>query len=121
MRAVLYMSITILYDYVARAEFRSRYLHMPNYAIRVELKGNPPAERYESLHALMATHGFGRTVTGVDKHGNSTEVDLPHATYYGSSDSDCLSVLDSISAAIRNEIQQAIVVFVVQAQTWATA
>lgn len=94
---------------------------MPNYAIRVELRGNPSAERYESLHDLMATYGFGRTVTGVDKQGNSTRVDLPHATYYGSSDRDCASVRDSISAAIRNQIQQAIVVFVVQAQTWATA
>jgi hypothetical protein len=85
---------------------------MPNYAIRVELRGNPSAERYESLHALMAIHGFGRTVTGVD---------LPHATYYGSSDSDCPSLRDSIAAAIRNKVQQGIVVFVVQAQTWATA
>ena len=94
---------------------------MPNYAIRVELKGNPPAERYETLHALMAARGFGRTVAGVTKQGNSLTVDLPHATYYGSSDSACPSVRDSISAAIRNEIQQGIVVFVVQAQTWATA
>jgi hypothetical protein len=94
---------------------------MPNYAIRVELRGNPSTERYESLHALMATHGFGRTVTGVDKAGNSTTVDLPHATYYGSSDSDCPSLRDSIAASIRNKVQQAIVVFVVQSQTWATA
>lgn len=94
---------------------------MPNYAIRVELRGNPSAERYESLHTLMATRGFGRTVTGLDKEGNSTTVDLPHATCYGSSDSDCPALRDSIAAAIRNEVQQAIVVFVVQAQTWATA
>jgi hypothetical protein len=94
---------------------------MANYAIRVELRGNPPAERYEGLHVLMAAHGFARTVTGVTNQGKSLTVDLPHATYYGSSDSDCSTVSDSISAAIRNEIQQAIVVFVVQAQTWATA
>jgi hypothetical protein len=81
---------------------------MPNYAVRVELRGNPPAKRYDALHALMAKRGFGRTVTGVDKQGNSSTVDLPHATYYGSSDSDCLSLFDSVSAAIRNEIQQAL-------------
>jgi hypothetical protein len=93
---------------------------MPNYAIRVELRGNPPAERYESLHALMARRGFGRTVTGVDRQERPSTVDLPHATYYGSSASDCLSLRDSIAAAIRAEIQQEIVMFVVQVATWAT-
>jgi len=93
---------------------------MPNYAIRVELRGNPSAERYENLHTLMARRGFGRTVTGVDRQGNQSTVALPHATYYGSSESDCSSVRDSISAAIKAEIQQDIVMFVVQAETWAT-
>lgn len=93
---------------------------MPNYAIRVELKGNPSEERYENLHALMARCGFGRTVTGVDKRGNQSTVDLPHATYYGSSASDCASVRDSVTEAIKAEIQQGIVVFVIQAETWAT-
>jgi hypothetical protein len=93
---------------------------MPDYAIRVELRGNPSAERYESLHALMGRRGFARTVAGVDKAGNQGNFPLPHATYYGSSASDCSSLRDSIAAAIRAEIQQDIVLFVVQAQTWAT-
>lgn len=93
---------------------------MPNYAIRVELKGNPSAERYESLHDLMARRGFGRTVTGVDKRGNQSTVDLPHATYYGSSASDCASVRNSVAGSIRAEIQQGIVIVVIQAETWAT-
>ena len=68
----------------------------------------------------MAQYGFQRTVTGVNSQGNSVTVDLPHATYYGSSNSDCSSLRDTIAAAIRAEIQQGIVIFVVQAQTWAT-
>jgi hypothetical protein len=70
--------------------------------------------------ALMAQYGFQRTVTGVNSQGNSVTLDLPLATYYGSSNSDCSSLRDTI-AAIRAEIQQGIVMFVVQAQTWATA
>jgi hypothetical protein len=93
---------------------------MPDYAIRVELRGNPSAAEYERLHTLMAQRGFGRTVTGVDKQQNPSTVDLPHATYYGSSNSDCGSMRDSLSAAIRAQIQQDIVMFVVQAATWAT-
>jgi hypothetical protein len=93
---------------------------VPNYAIRVELRGNPSAERYESLHALLARLGFGRTVTGVDKQERPSTVDLPHAAYYGSSPSDCPSLRGSIAAPIRAEIRQDIVIFVVQAETWAT-
>lgn len=90
---------------------------MPNYAIRVELRGNPSAERYESLHTLMVQRGFGRTVKGVTTQGNKSNVDLPHATYYGSSENYCSSVRDSVAAAIRAEIQQNIVMFVVQGET----
>ena len=35
---------------------------MPNYAIRVELRGYPTAEHYETLHALMARKGFKQTI-----------------------------------------------------------
>jgi hypothetical protein len=56
----------------------------------------------------------------VNSQSNSVTVDLPHA-YYGSSNSDCSSLRDTIAAAIRAEIQQGFVMFAVQAQTWATA
>jgi hypothetical protein len=92
---------------------------MPNYAIRVELKGDPPAEDYERLHALMAKRGFLQTVSGVDKQGNKKKFPLPHATYYGSSEDDCSVVRDSLSRAIKAEIQKGIIVFVVEARTWA--
>jgi hypothetical protein len=92
---------------------------MPNYAIRVELKGDPPAERYESLHALMAQKGFHQIIAGVDTQGNKRNFALPHAMYYGASVNDCPSVRDSLSAAIKAQIQKDIIVFVVQAETWA--
>lgn len=93
---------------------------MPDYAIRVELRGNPSPAEYERLHTLMAQRGFGRTVTGVTKEGRRAAFDLPHATYYGSSDTECMALRDAVSAAIRGQIQQNIVMFVVQVQTWAT-
>jgi hypothetical protein len=43
---------------------------MPSYAIRVELIGNPSAERYESLHALMARLGLW---TDGDRCGQARE------------------------------------------------
>jgi len=92
---------------------------MANYAVRVELRGDPPAEDYESLRALMAEMGFGQTVVGVDSQGANKKFCLPHATYYGSSDDDCSTVRDSLSSLIKTRIQKEIIVFVVQAYTWA--
>ena len=68
----------------------------------------------------MAKRGFKRTVTGVDVQGNRLTVDLPHATYYGSSSNNCSAVRDTVSAAIKAEIQKDIVMFVLPAETWAT-
>lgn len=62
----------------------------------------------------------GGSYTRVDRQANSSTVNLPHATYYGSSSSDCASVRDTLWAAIKAELQQDIVMFVVQAETWAT-
>jgi hypothetical protein len=92
---------------------------MANYAIRVELKGNPTYDEYETLHALMAEWGFYRTVDGVDGKGNQKSYDLPHAVYYGSSNSSCGTVRDQIRDAVKSEIQEKIIVFVVEAGTWA--
>ena len=92
---------------------------MPNYVVRVELRGNPSYDEYESLHALMAQKGFQQIVAGTDNQGNNKRFSLPHATYYGSSNNECSSVRDSISQAIKGQIQQDIIVFVVQSQTWA--
>jgi hypothetical protein len=92
---------------------------MPNFAIRVELRGNPTREQYDTLHALMARKGFLQTVDGVDSQGKAKRFALPHATYYGASTASCGAVRDDVGAAIRAQIQNDIIVFVVQAETWA--
>jgi hypothetical protein len=92
---------------------------MPNYAIRVELRGYPTEEQYEKMHTLMARRGFARTVRGTDAKGNSASFNLPHAVYYGSSNSDCASVRDVIVSSVKTEVQKDILVFVVEANTWA--
>lgn len=87
---------------------------MANYAIRVELRGDPSYETYEKLHALMKNNGFDQRIKGLN--GMSS---LPHATYYGSSTSECTSVRDTLQAQIKSKIQQEIIVFVAEVQTWA--
>lgn len=92
---------------------------MPDYAVRVELRGNPPAERYQILHSLMARKGFAQTIAGVDSQNNQRRFNLPHAVYYGASGADCSAVRDSVVGSVKSEVQQDITVFVVQVQTWA--
>jgi len=92
---------------------------MSNYAIRVELRGNPTYDQYETLHALMATQGFLQTISGTDKKGNQQQFNLPHAVYYGASNQSCGAVRDSVVSAVKAQVQKDILVFVVQAETWA--
>jgi hypothetical protein len=91
---------------------------MPDYAIRVELRGNPSADEYQTLHSLMGRKGFAQTIAGVDRSGNRRLFSLPHAVYYGSSTSDCAAVRDSVLSAVKGEVQQDVIVFAVQAETW---
>lgn len=92
---------------------------MANYAIRVELRGNPSFEKYQSLHKLMAKKHFYQTVDGVDSEGIKKSFNLPHAVYYGASTSSCGDVRDDVCKAVKSEIQNDIIVFVVEANTWA--
>lgn len=92
---------------------------MAEYAIRVELQGYPTREQYEALHALMAQKGFYQSVNGSDGQGNPKTFNLPHAVYYGSSLSSISAVRDTVANTIKSTIQKNILVFVVQAQTWA--
>ena len=87
---------------------------MNSYTIRVELRGDPSYEKYEKLHKLMANLGFGRTVTG----SNSAH-DLPHATYYGNSSATVSAVRDTVRDKVKAQIQNKILVFVAQTETWA--
>jgi hypothetical protein len=91
---------------------------MADYAVRVELRGYPSAEEYQTLHSLMARKGFAQTIAGVDAQGTQKRFNLPHAVYYGSSVADCRTVRDSIIKSVKSEVQTDIIVFVVQAQTW---
>jgi hypothetical protein len=88
---------------------------MSEYALRVELRGNPKYEEYEKLHALMAQKGFAKTIVGSDGKSYS----LPHATYWGSSLSDVGSVRNAIRDAVRSEVRDNIIVFVVHSSGWA--
>jgi uncharacterized protein involved in propanediol utilization len=92
---------------------------MANFAIRVELRGDPSADKYDELHTLMGKKGFKQTIAGVDLQGNSKTFNLPHAVYYGSSTDSCAAVADSVAKAIRSQIQTNIIVFTVQAEAWA--
>lgn len=92
---------------------------MADYAIRVELRGNPSREQYEALHALMARGGFYQTIRGLDAQGNPQNYNLPHAVYYGASQQGCGAVRDWVRDRVKAEVQQDIIVFVVEAVHWA--
>ena len=92
---------------------------MPNFAVRVELRGYPTREQYDTLHALMARRGFHQTIAGVDPQGNQKRFNLPHAVYYGASTDNCAAVQGAVATAVKAQIQQDIIVFAVQAETWA--
>ena len=88
-------------------------------AIRVELRGNPTYDQYETLHALMTKQGFLQTITGTDSKGNQQQYNLPHAVYYGASSQSCGAVRDAVVSAVKAQVQKDILVFVVQAENWA--
>jgi hypothetical protein len=90
-----------------------------DYAIRVELRGNPTREEYETLHALMSRKGFFQTINGYDTKGSRRTFNLPHAVYYGTSTANCGAVRDSVRDSVKAEVQTNIVVFVVEVANWA--
>lgn len=92
---------------------------MADYAIRIELRGNPTREEYETLHALMSRKGFYQTISGSDTLGNRRSFDLPHAVYYGASTASCGAVRDAVRSAVKAEVQADIIVLVVEAANWA--
>jgi len=92
---------------------------MSNYAIRVELRGNPTYDQYTTLHALMAKQGFLQTINGNDNQGKQQKFNLPHAVYYGASNPSCGAVRDAVISAVKTQVQKDILVFVVQAENWA--
>lgn len=85
---------------------------MPAYTVRIQLTGEPDQNTYDDLHSRMKSGGFLRTVTGEKTR------DLPHGTYYGSSEKNIKQVRDwakqQASAAWGKST-----VFVAQTETWA--
>ena len=91
---------------------------MPDYAIRVELRGDPTWEQYDTLHKIMAKGGFLQTISGVDSQGNKKTFNLPHAIYYGSSAAVPAAVRDWTVKVVQAGVQKNILVFVVEARNW---
>jgi hypothetical protein len=92
---------------------------MPDYAIRVELRGDPTWEQYDTLHKIMAKGGFLQTIVGVDSQGNQKTFNLPHAVYYGSSAADYTAVRDWTVKVVKAGVQKDILIFVVELKIWA--
>lgn len=92
---------------------------MPNYAIRVELRGAPTAQQYQNLHVLMRNMGFLLTVRGAAADGSMSDFNLPHGIYFGASMLDCATVRTTVTNAIKAQIQPEVMVFVVESVTWA--
>jgi hypothetical protein len=78
---------------------------MQNFIVRPELKGDPSRIQYLKLHALLCTQGFLPTADGME---------LPHATYYGSSDKTTADLSSELTTLIRREIQYDVIVAVAQ-------
>lgn len=74
---------------------------MPNYMVRVELKGNPDTVSYLKLHATTAIQGFLRVADGQP---------LPHATYYGASSKSPDELSGHLLSVIRRDIQYDVLV-----------
>ena len=91
---------------------------MPDYAIRIELLGNPGPEVYKNLHMRMRVVGFLQTVSGVDAQGRLVTLNLPHATYYGSNSGALLEVRRWAKVQAAAVWTKESIVFVVLAENW---
>jgi hypothetical protein len=91
---------------------------MAQYFIRVELKGSPSGENYENLHALMANNNWSQTITGMS-NGKSVLVNLPHATYQGTSDAGAFVLADALKMTIIDKIWKNPIVLAMVVTHWA--
>jgi hypothetical protein len=91
---------------------------MPSYTLRIQLIGDPDETVYEDLHGRMERDGFLRTVSGVDLKGNQAKFELPHATYFGTSDANVAGVRDWARDHAKAAWGKSIV-FEAQTETWA--
>jgi hypothetical protein len=90
---------------------------MDAYVVRVELRGDPPRDVYEKLHALMAENGFGQVIKGIHTVTKAPQESvLPHATYYGVLNLTTEVIRNQLVKQITEEIQPGIVMLVVRIQ-----
>lgn len=89
---------------------------MPQLITRVELRGEPGGDTYQSLHQFMEGLGWSRTITG------SRDNALPSGTYQGTSTTanpTFVEMADSLKREIETAIWNPALVFILQSATWA--
>jgi hypothetical protein len=87
-----------------------------NKIIRVELKGSPSGETYQTLHAFMKAKGWSQSIL----YANGTKsTELPHAMYQGDSDHSCGVIAESLRDQISTTIWTKPIVMVIEWSAWA--
>lgn len=84
------------------------------YFVAVELVDDPEWDVYDSLTALLATHGFVGQVTASE----GTVCQLPAMLYAGESGLEAEALAQQISAWIGEVLTERTVVFVMEAAAW---
>ncbi|MGB6133288.1 MAG: hypothetical protein WBG54_16030 [Acidobacteriaceae bacterium] len=92
---------------------------MAEYVARVELKGDPPMSSYDKLHKEMAAIGFHLTIDKSRTSAKTTDVEMPHATYFGFSDEsiEIATIRKQVFDAAQ-KVQKSAVVFVAEISNW---
>jgi hypothetical protein len=88
---------------------------MPGYFVRIELRGNPAAENYTALHALMNSYGFCQSAPA---QGRITPITLPHAMYFGQSAEQPANLASSLRTAIEARVWTSAVVLTIDWSAW---
>ena len=82
--------------------------------VAVELVDDPEWEVYDSVSALLASHGFAGQVTASE----GALCDLPAMLFAGESELEAEPLAQQISAWIGEVLTERTVVFVMEAATW---
>jgi len=83
---------------------------------RIELRGTPGEDVYESLHAHLAALNWSRTITGTGT------ANLPHATYqatFATERPDLMAIANTLKSDIERNIWASALVLVVLSSNWA--
>jgi hypothetical protein len=92
---------------------------MALFIIRVELRGTPSRDNYNSLHAYMTGQGWSRTISGVGDAGVAKTVNLPHAVYQGEATPNSpMGLATALKEAIETRVWKDCIVMAVEAENW---